>query len=351
MQSPEAWNFHLSRPHVSVQHNEGREALEKLLHSQQNKLIVTRAQIWIPDTIFPQELLQEVKTDAEFYSTQEMNPALIFNRHFIANFALNGRPLIVPSHSDQTLGTSIYVFPSNLAIIVLPKDKLDSLGISFGTILKETRGDFALLAWNLQDLAQKPNQVEKIKRLFTQGQLNLFSRDYKFAWDPNQKDVCPSSIAKYFHENGCPVEECYLEHQLKRLTDKSVPDWLIGQSEVEDVIMLENWLGASLLDIDPLLCDIPQENLRFCDSSLIVTLDGLMGSRTITNIFRLVTSHMKAKQLPFVVVVLSCHVSLPLVEQASKGKKSSRPHGLHRTHLTAVLYGSGDFTLATTRVE
>uniref|UniRef100_T1ICD4 Uncharacterized protein n=2 Tax=Rhodnius prolixus TaxID=13249 RepID=T1ICD4_RHOPR len=40
--------------------------------------------------------------------------------------------------------------------------------------------------------------------------MNHLSMNFVFSWEPDSANVCPSSIAAYFHKRGYLVEECYL---------------------------------------------------------------------------------------------------------------------------------------------
>ncbi|KAB7499302.1 Ribonuclease P protein subunit p40, partial [Armadillidium nasatum] len=73
--------------------------------------------------------------------------------------------------------------------------------------------------------------------------------DFYITWQPYDKSVCPSSIAKYFHEKGFQVEELFPLYKQTWKSDLKIPKLKNLENNFDHNDLLE-WLGMCSVDID-----------------------------------------------------------------------------------------------------
>lgn len=82
------------------------------------------------------------------------------------------------------------------------------------------------------------------------GSLQLAS-PVAFAWCPNDPKVCPSTLAKFFVDNGVGVEEVFTEIEPTRFSPEleKIPVFDFRNEEEMDIGGFENWVGAAFSGI------------------------------------------------------------------------------------------------------
>lgn len=80
---------------------------------------------------------------------------------------------------------------------------------------------------------------ERTKRCLDQLQLNFI-----ISWEPPKKEICPSSVAKYFVDLGYNVTLCGAKYLSNNIYEVEVP--LINENYYEIV----EWMGLVALDAD-----------------------------------------------------------------------------------------------------
>lgn len=98
--------------------------------------------------------------------------------------------------------------------------------------------DLSLLVQNKQRRAKLQASLERL------GNFNVIVN-----WEPPNEEICPSSVAKYFHNLGYKVEQCrpsFAEH-----TDFSVEMPLVDIKNIgeDDVHSFVEWLGMYSLQL------------------------------------------------------------------------------------------------------
>lgn len=69
-----------------------------------------------------------------------------------------------------------------------------------------------------------------------------------FSWQPNNEDVCPSSLAKYFADLKYKVKLCKPRQESRTSYSVKVPVIDFEQFEIEDGFKLIEWLGMCSIE-------------------------------------------------------------------------------------------------------
>lgn len=79
---------------------------------------------------------------------------------------------------------------------------------------------------------------------------HLFAKTVIFSWYPHDKTICPSTLAKFIHENGGEIEEMEAQVTQKCFPSHFCPTLPYGM-DLNDIEFdaLEDWIGASLLNL------------------------------------------------------------------------------------------------------
>ena len=104
-------------------------------------------------------------------------------------------------NSGETDDLNITLLPSGWLHIDTANKYAESLGLSFGKISTQDPNR-KLISLNLKDMLNDKN-LKKLQTAFKQRL--LFTTPLYVTWYPNKNNVCPSTIAKYFHMLGCDV--------------------------------------------------------------------------------------------------------------------------------------------------
>lgn len=88
----------------------------------------------------------------------------------------------------------------------------------------------------------KPDKFHK--RL--KERLSIIKTTLIIKWQPDEENICPSSIAKYFHECGCVVKECSNEFISRTEYSIKIPEFDNIEDAIDSEEMIE-WLGMLCL--------------------------------------------------------------------------------------------------------
>lgn len=101
---------------------------------------------------------------------------------------------------------------------------------------------------NLKDieLQNTPSKLSKLKtRLQKLEKVNVI-----LAWDPHEKDICPSSIAKFIYNLGYDITLCHTDFKSHTAYSVKVPIVELNKMENEEIVDFMEWLGMLSLEAD-----------------------------------------------------------------------------------------------------
>ncbi|XP_018324573.1 ribonuclease P protein subunit p40-like isoform X3 [Agrilus planipennis] len=246
MLSPEVFNFQPPRTHVNVKkgtHTE-EDSVESICNSYYNHIV----SFVLPDTVkFPKELSEVLAEDTDFYKVIDIAVTELVEKVFIDKFVKKGNLTILNTGVQIDCDNCICVTPSGQLILSLIKETYQSLGIEgkLSHFSQKNKNRYIIHIDLLAD-SFKPgkNNYERVKS----GLSKLENVTLFLNWHPSTEDVCPSSIAKYFHIKGYKVEVQKPTFRKHTLYSIKVPVFDIADADDDDIHGFTEWLGMLMLE-------------------------------------------------------------------------------------------------------
>ena len=182
----------------------------------------------------PKEVEALLETDTEYYVVNALKADLLISPEFVQVFLSHG---YLQLFTENKLDVNLFII-GNTMTLTGPKERLEALGLEF-KVHRGIKDSLARIDIDLIEQCGERKGLERLRnslkeRLGPVGRASLF-------WTPTDPSVCPSSVAKFFHDHGSVVEEKPLESRNVRLNH------LPAIYRQEDLWDAEDWLGAGLL--------------------------------------------------------------------------------------------------------
>ena len=193
----------------------------------------------------PNQLKLSLATDSQYYQVHHCPSlaSLIFCKDFINVFVSQGSLWMQSSVHGQD--DYFVIRPNGKMCIFISINTMETLCFDDTEIQKVNK------LQNMIEIDLKQVSIpDKIstKTVFRwreslQRIEHLFTKPWNLSWQPYDRETCPSSIAKFFHENGASVEEMS-PFVTSRLVNGDLPPIrdIMDEDEV-DFEMLEEWTG------------------------------------------------------------------------------------------------------------
>lgn len=203
--------------------------------------------------------------DKEFYRCKNVSSiaAFLFSRDFLKTFLLQGALYLQTDVQDHGIDEFLVVVPDGRLVICMDQFNAGQFGLSEckkydcgdGRVLFELNLKNALLSQDqagAKQMAQWRSYLSNVEHVFTEPII--------VSWQPNDRSICPSTIAKFFHENDVSVEliepdVAFVERTLKQcpdfLSQENITDCLSRDVNDFDFEAIDNWLGGHLLKLPP----------------------------------------------------------------------------------------------------
>lgn len=285
MLCPEVWNF--PPPKVIVDHKENQdlETINKTvnLNNFYKSLIVT-----CPDEIQTPSFIQDIITeDTEYYKLSNCSLTEFVEPVFIESFVKTGKVQCLSVDRNCIIQNCAAITPNGHLILNILEYIYQTLGFE-GT--KRPHGFYEVKI-----------DLKTIKNYFKvrSGLQKLEQFDFNITWEPNNDDICPSSIAKYFSVRNVKVSV----HSLKT---KNVSPSITEIPSVKDVDADEmvEWIGllAHDADISPTepyvstYCQPDSEDALKSGRISIQITRGFITPSLISKLFKKLSEHVLAKE-------------------------------------------------------
>ena len=208
--------------------------------------------------------------DTEFYEMNNLSLESLVGEAFIKAFIEQGSLTLFSHNEPARMSQNLRISPDGILRLILPSQSLPYLGLA-QTCITDKVTDLCIAELNLKSLIKNPKRHSEISQIFRQKL--VVPGPFLLSWKPESDSVCPSSVAKYFHDLGAKVVEKSPEIKLIRtetcldkIDDDFCPD------------LLETWVGAKLLKIDPRKLNLEGTNETRC---LIAQTRGLFLNHTL----------------------------------------------------------------------
>ncbi|KAJ8723089.1 hypothetical protein PYW08_003001 [Mythimna loreyi] len=233
MLCPEVWNFPPPKVMVTHRENQDLESVKKTVNMNNfyKSLVVT-----CPDEIHTPSFIQDIITeDTDYYKLSNCSLTEFVEPVFIESFVKTGKVYCLSVDRNCIVQNCAAITDGHLILNIL-EYIYQTLGFE-GT--KRPHG-FYEVKINLKTI----KNYSKIRS----GLQKLEQFDFYVTWEPDNEDICPSSIAKYFSERNVNVSV----HSLKiRHVSPSINE--IPSIKDVDADEMVEWIGllAHGADVSP----------------------------------------------------------------------------------------------------
>lgn len=224
MLSPEIANFALPKIICSHKPNTSLNSVNKTIemNSFYKSLVIT-----CPDEMHtPNSIVEMITEDTDYYKLIDCPLTEFVEPSFIENFVKRGNIYCLSADRDCMVKNCVAITPDGhftLHILDFIYQTLGFEGTSRPHNYYEVKIDLKTI-----------NKYEKLK----QGLKKLELFDLYLIWEPHEENICPSSIAKYFHDKKIKVttHSLTMKHIMPDITE--VPS--IKDVDAEDMV---EWIG------------------------------------------------------------------------------------------------------------
>lgn len=224
MLCPEVVDFPAPKTMSTMKLNDTLESVFKTIsmNSFYKSLIIT-----CPDEIQAPASVQEIITeDSDYYMLSDCSLTEFIEPTFIANFVIKGNLYCLSANRNCIIENCAAITPDGVLIIHVLEFIFQTLGME-GT---KRPHDYYEVKIDLKTL----KQYNKVK----QSLLKLELLDFYLIWEPHEENICPSSIAKYFHDRNIKVSSQSLTLNNITPTITEVPS--IKDVDIDEMV---EWLG------------------------------------------------------------------------------------------------------------
>lgn len=217
----------------------------------------TKISLLMPDSLSLPATLRELLTeDTQFYRIDKLHLHELCSPAFLQAFLNKGQMYALSYDTLLDTDNSAALAPDGLLRLLLNKLTYQELALSgslAADILRTPPEKFVVeVDLKNPDFHPGKSHYQQVKSAFTQLPL-AFS--FWFLWLPDDPDVCPSSIAKYFHDRGYNVNECVAavnqavqEDAFMPFPGPPVEETGLDDQAAEPEDLLE-WIGCQMLGI------------------------------------------------------------------------------------------------------
>lgn len=224
MLCPEVVNFPPPKVMAACNSNENLDsAIETIKRNYFYKSVI----ITCPDELHTPTSIEEIVTeDNEYYKIYNCSLTELIHPCFIQNFIKNGKLYCLSAERNCVTQNCLAITPDGVITLHI----LDYIFQMTG--LEGTKRPFGFYEVNIDLKALR--QYDKLQKCLQK----LENLDFYVSWEPYEEDVCPSSIAKYFHDRNIVViqQSLHIKKVMPSITE--VPS--LRDTEADE---MTEWIG------------------------------------------------------------------------------------------------------------
>ena len=215
---------------------------------------MTSMRVFLPDhSSVPSQLKLALATDTQFYhvnSPPGLLSKLIFSKDFVNIFLTQGRLWIQSVIKEE----EYFILNSGKLWMFLNKPAIERLEFT-GASVFDINDYLALVELDLQRMFKSDicaKTLLKCRESLSRIE-HLFEQPLKLSWQPYAKETCPSSIAKFFHDNGAKIDVVDAFINSRQIKSQTIPLVDLDLEHLDateiDFETCEEWMGALLFNI------------------------------------------------------------------------------------------------------
>lgn len=265
MLCPEVWDFPYTKNNISFQtgilDTKNEKNLKKLIHKHPFNEIIS---IILPNEKSVPSQIADVIRLSDYYIIKEFQLQDLIRKDFIEAFVKRGTFTSLSYGKSIDVDDVFAVTPDGLLILSICKDLYQSLGLqgrAHSNSIKTKEKYVIQINLKNPDLSPTTKYYERIKHCLSHELLssvnNGASITMQLFWTPPENsEICPSSIAKYFHNLGRTVELKQPQLNIHHETSLRFPKLLQNNNEqfkINDIELFHDfveYLGMALLSCD-----------------------------------------------------------------------------------------------------
>lgn len=225
--------------------------------------VIRNLKIVLPSMLHPpSELKAALTSDTQFYRATNISIAsVIFSKDFAKTFVAQGSVFLQSYIEDISRDDGIIILPSGKLILLLDRPTSQTLALEGFHVLTIGK-DRILASVDLTKTLEPSKGIStKVVHRWRKSLSNighLLTEPITFTWQPHDDCICPSTIARYFHDSGAIVEEVgatiilkrreLSPQQIPRLCNFSESTFVFDENDV-DFEGLEGWIGGMLYEL------------------------------------------------------------------------------------------------------
>ncbi|XP_060819134.1 ribonuclease P protein subunit p40-like [Bombus pascuorum] len=239
MLSPEVWNFKAPQHHFSTEKRNYKKTdvpdVVKLHYFNHSISLI------LPDAArIPDELRTCLSEDSDYYRVNGLNVFELINKEFIEAFVKKGQLTLLTIGNRIDVDNSVAVTPTGHLILSLLTEDFQKLGLEG----KASFFDRKVQTRYVVTIDLKSENFTPGKKNYEHVQTSLKERlntkfDVIVSWNPPDENLCPSSVAAWFHKRKYSVSLCQ-QTFLQRI-EYSLPIPIISDEFDNDKFF--EWLG------------------------------------------------------------------------------------------------------------
>ncbi|XP_068617243.1 ribonuclease P protein subunit p40-like [Battus philenor] len=180
-----------------------------------------------PDEIkIPPSIEEVITEDSDTYKLSECSLTEFVDSVFIESFVKAGRLYCLSADRNCIVKNCAAITPDGTLTLHIIDYIYQTIGLE-GT---KRPNNYYEVCIDLKHL----KHTEKLKH----GLQKLGNFDFHISWEPNADDICPSSVARYFHDKNIDVTVCSLKTKVVNPEITQIPS--LEGVEIEDVV---EWVG------------------------------------------------------------------------------------------------------------
>ncbi|KAL0830868.1 hypothetical protein ABMA28_002974 [Loxostege sticticalis] len=231
MLCPEVHNFPPPKVISSYKQCENLDLVTKTLklNSFYSSVVIT-----CPDEVNTPPLIQEnLLEDSDYYRIFNISLTEFLDPTFIDSFVKKGNLYCLSADRNCMTQNCAAVTPDGILTLHTLEFVFQTLGLEG---IKRPHNFYEVKI----DL-KIAKHIEKLR--VSLSKLGFF--DFYVLWEANSEDICPSSIAKYFHDRGIKVSLCSLQVKKVNPTITEIPS--VKDVDIEEMV---EWVGMLAHDAD-----------------------------------------------------------------------------------------------------
>ncbi|XP_068234724.1 ribonuclease P protein subunit p40-like isoform X1 [Palaemon carinicauda] len=329
MHEPEVIQFQAPESHLGFsRHCFDDPKLDSIFHNLIDEHpFNTKVNVVFPSETYHARLDNVFEEDNDFYELEKIPLFEFCTPVFLEAFLNAGKFYAVSCDARLDLDNVAALTPDGCLVLILDKDTYSNLRLNgklSAHILRRPKERY-IVKVNLKNnfIPGRP-YYKKVMDAFSEVLLKF---NFWISWIPNDSDVCPSSVAKYFSDRGYVVYRQEVQIRNSTLNDLDVPLIQIEineggdeKLEIEPEVLLE-WIGCTSLGIKLGTCGTSYSDLanpkttRRIESIETFQCNGFFLPSYIHLLvkeLRLILEETEEESLPWVSITVYGHVDSPI---------------------------------------